>query len=112
MSLLDGPDTVLLQLRKIVRDGRAARAIENDGTPLILKRVTVRPLSDVELNNAGTEAFSQKVVVSRTWDGDINTQVIWNDYDWDTIGEPTWYPGSRTTRHFEVRIERRGPHDG
>lgn len=113
MSLLDGPDTVVIQRRIIDRSGsRAARDLVNLGDPTTLKRVTVRPLSDVELNAGGTEVFSQKVVVSRTWPADVNGLVIWGGYNWDTIGEPQFLPGSRSSRHFEVRIERRGPADG
>lgn len=112
MSLLDGPDTVVIQPRVVERGARAERALANDGGPLTLKKVTVRPLSDVELNSGGTEVFSQKVVVSRTWPADVNGLVTWDGYNWDTIGEPQFLPGSRSSRHYEVRIERRDPADG
>ena len=112
MSLLDGPDTVLVQLRVQGRDARKATTLTDSGAPVRVRGVTVRALSDVELNSPGLEVFSQKVVVSRTWPGDVLSQVIWGGYEWDTIGQPAFFPGSRSTRHYEIRIERRGVHNG
>jgi len=111
MSLLDGPDTVHVQLRTLTRSvGRAAVVLTNTGAPVEVRRVTCRPLTQSEAIAAGVEAVTQRVVVSRTWPGNINSLVIWDGFDWETIGDPPFYPGSRSSAHWEVRIQKAGPH--
>jgi hypothetical protein len=110
MSLLGrrAPHTVQVQKRTMVRDARGNREYVPDGTPITV-RCMVEPVRDwsssEEVETLGLQVVDLAIVRSREWPGDINSYVLFNGAEYETVGAPQSHSVSRRTGHHRVTIK-------
>ncbi len=110
MSLLTNPPHVaVVQGRVKSKDDEGATVYTDSGAAFSVP-CSVQPLSAAESNIDGLQALTKRLIVARTWPGDILSTVIYDGYDWDTVGDPQHHNMSPRTDHWEVVIEKRGKH--
>ncbi|WP_213816229.1 hypothetical protein [Glaciihabitans sp. dw_435] len=111
MGILDnGPHNVIVQLRKNEPDPvRGKLVLTATGEPIPMKGVSVQPLSSedrIALGGAVKTTDTVSKITSRTWPGAALSLVIYDGYEWDTIGDPLHMGMSPRTEHWETRIVR------
>lgn len=110
MSLLGrkAPHTVQVQKRKMVRNDRGQREYVPDGTPIAV-RCMVEPVRDwsssEEVESLGLQVVDLAIVRARKWPGDINSYVLFDGAEYETVGAPQRHSVSKRTGHHRVTIK-------
>jgi hypothetical protein len=114
MSLLTrkAPHTVLVQNRRVERDEAGRRVWVPDGDP-VAHRCAVQVARDwssaEETAGApGLQIIDMRVILSKTWSGDVNSYVYWEDDVYEMIGAPQPLTMSRRTSHWRITMRRLG----
>jgi hypothetical protein len=78
------------------------------GTGVDVQNYGAGSLSGLESDDE-TSVNDQKVIRGRLpWPGGMHSIVLWNGVEWDCLGLPKEYTRGARTKHFMVRIRRRG----
>ena len=112
MSLLTNPRHSLVVQRREpgAKDSLGNPKLVDDGDPVEVG-ANVHPLRADEILARGLQESIARRVVARAWPGDIYSLIYFDGYEWEQ--EPAeLFDQSRSTRHFEVVIKRRGKSDG
>ena len=110
MSLMTrrAPHTVHVQKRRMVRTDRGQRDYVNDGEPIPV-RCMVEPVRDwsssEEVETLGLQVVDLSIIRSREWPGDVNSYVIFNGAEYETVGAPQHHSVSPRTEHYRVTIK-------
>lgn len=110
MSLLTrkAPHTVQVQNRKMGRDERGQRAYVPDGPPVTV-RCMGEPVRDwsssEEVESLGLQVVDLTIIRAKTWPGNVNSYVLYNGAEYETVGAPQHHSVSRRTSHYRVTIK-------
>lgn len=107
MSLLDrGPDLVLVYPEVVTDDGYGTPIRVPSTTPVEV-RGRVQPVAATEVEVSGQQVNTTHRFIARSMPGGAWAKVVWNDREWDVLGEPKRYHDTRTIAHVTVLLAAR-----
>ncbi|MCU1675339.1 MAG: hypothetical protein JWM93_97 [Frankiales bacterium] len=109
MSLLDaGRDVVTVYVEEASTDayGTPVRVPSATGVDVIGR---VQPVSVSETESTGQAVATVYRFIARDMPGGAFARVVWDDREWDLLGEPQRHNGSDATRHVTILLKSRGP---
>lgn len=111
MSVLDHPPhRVDVQLRTgPSQDKRGNTVRVSTGAPVTVP-CSCQPLSATEIDSFGLRTETVRKIICRSWPGDINSQVLWDGHEWDTVADPEHFSMSPATDHWELLIKKGRKH--
>ena len=110
MSLLTrkAPHTVQVQKRKAVVNERGLREYVPDGAPIPV-RCMGEPVRDwsssEEVESLGLQVVDLTILRAKKWPGDVNSYVLYDGAEYETVGAPQHHSVSRRTSHYRVTIK-------
>ncbi len=108
MSLLDhGPDEVVVYPEDEITDERGNTVYEPSATGVVV-RGRVQPVRSDDAAVTGQEVATVYRLTARTAPLGAWARVVWDDREWDLVGEPLWSNGSPRTRHVTALLTARG----
>lgn len=120
MSLLDSRTHIAVVQNRVQVPGPHGSTLTNDGAPATVHG-SLQPLSAAESADFdGSVAFTQKRFITRTWPGNMFSEVTVSraprtEFEqptpvgvFDCVGDPQHYDASPVTDHWEIVLKRQG----
>lgn len=110
MSLLDnGPDIVDVYPQVASVDDQGNTIYGPSATPVTIQ-ARVQPVTSQEVDATGQQVRTIYRLITRSAPLGPWARVVWNEREWDIVGEPRRYNGSPATRHVDCLLRaREGP---
>lgn len=109
MSLLDGPDTVVLypEVEASDGDGNPTREPDRDNPVEVVGRM--QPAGSAEDSTDGQAVSTTYRLTCRAFPAGAWALVEWGGREWDVMGEPVRRTSSPATAHATVTLRARTP---
>lgn len=106
-----GPDSVIVQPRKVVLV-KGAPSYVDDGDPVLIEKCdvqSVREWATAEENlEFGLTLLSMRRVFTRKWAGDVNALAYFDGDLYEVVGDPQKFGRTKRTAHMLITIRRIG----
>lgn len=112
MNLLDNPPhVVVVQNMKRTQNARGLYEDVPDGEPIQVgcSVQSVREWSSAEeIPVNGLQLLTLCRIFARDWPGTVRSVVLWDGFQWETVGSPQHFIVGKRTHHWAITVRRLG----